>query len=138
MKAISITKRWTLMSLLFLGISLMVYADAPRVVLSNVIVSNVTSNSADLEFAYLGATRWIVSTSATPGGTYTPIYDKEIPSDSSTNYSEKYYMRDLMPNTTYYVEIQVVGTPDPKDPGNPDLFKRERKYVYFTTESAPE
>jgi hypothetical protein len=47
MKAISITKRWTLMSLLFLGISLMVYADAPRVVLSNVIVSNVTSNSAD-------------------------------------------------------------------------------------------
>jgi hypothetical protein len=47
-------------------------------------------------------------------------------------------MRDLMPNTTYYVEIQVVGAPDPKDTGNPDLFKQKRKYVYYTTETAPE
>ena len=137
MKTISIFKRWASMSLLFLGISLMVYADAPRVVLSNVIVSNVTSNSVDLEFAYLGATRLTIGCSTEPGGWYITYIDEVIPSDSSNAYVVR-RIRSLLPNTTYHFEVKVTSAPDPDDPNNSALYNREYRYVTVTTDAAPE
>ena len=136
MKAISITKRWTLMSLLFLGISLMVYADAPRVVLSDIDVSNVTSNSVDLGFVYMGATRLIIGWSTEPDGDYITLHDEVIPSDSSNAYVV-HSIRNLLPNTTYHFRV-MVSAPDPDDPDNSALYSREYRYVTITTEAAPE
>ena len=137
MKTISIFKRWASMSLLFLGISLMVYADAPRVVLSDIYVSNVTSNSVDLGFLYMGATRVVVTISNTPVGGYYTICDEEIPSEYSNDYG-RCYVRNLLPNTTYYIRVEVTGAPDPDDPNNLNLYNRESRFVTVTTESAPE
>ena len=134
MKAISITKRWTLMSLLFLGISLMVYADTPRVVISNVVVENITANSADFRIAFTGATEVRLYKSYTlEEGSFQCFYTEESP-NLGFNYM-RYAISGFFPNTLYYIKIEVLGLPDPNNPG---VENKVSNIVSFRTEPEPE
>ena len=122
------------MSLLFLGISLMVYADTPRVVISNVIVENVTANSADFRVAFTGATKVRLLKSYTPEeGSFQCFYTDESP-NLGFNYMS-YAVSGFSPNTLYYIIVEVVGLPDPN---NPNVENSERRMVHFQTEPEPE
>ena len=134
MKTISIFKRWASMSLLFLGISLMVYADTPRVVISNVIVENVTANSADFRVAFTGATKVRLLKSYTPEeGSFQCFYTDESP-NLGFNYMS-YAVSGFSPNTLYYIKIEVIGLPDPNNPG---VENKVSNIVSFQTEPEPE
>jgi hypothetical protein len=111
----------------------MVYADAPRVTISNIIPENITSTSVDLVVMYSGVKTVYICRSDTPDGFYNDFYTEEAPSEG-VNYMS-YNISGLLPNTTYYMMIEVVSAPDPDDPTK---FNRARSYVSFTTESAPE
>ena len=115
-KIANTTKRWMFISMLFLGISLTVYAAATRVTISNLLVDNITSTTADITVAYSGATRLNFYASFTPYGTYPLIISIDATSEGF-NY-ETISLGGLTPNTTYYIIVEAVSVPDPNDPDN--------------------
>ena len=104
MKATRTTKRWMLTSLLFL--SLTVYAAAPNVTISNIIVENITSTTADLTFAYAGASEIRFYATYFEYGEYHFVTSTATPNEGF-NYMT-YYLAGFTPGTTYYIRVDAV------------------------------
>ena len=126
-KIVNTTKRWMFISMLFLGISLTVYAAVTRVTISNLLVDNITSTTADITVAYSGAREVQFYASFTPDGEFHRVLSEATPGEGFCYMT--YYLGGLTPNTTYYLKIRAVS--DPEDPDNGDSVYSD--VISFTT-----
>ena len=114
MRIISITKRWMFISMLFLGISLTVYAAATKVKISNIAVDEITSTTAELTVMCSGANQLNFFAKSSEDEEF---YLIESISVGIIHY-EVYFLENLNPETTYSIIIEAVSAPDPDDPDN--------------------
>jgi len=117
-------KRWMFRSVLFLGISLSIYAVA-KVTIISYGVKEITSTQAKLEVGFTGADGILVYVRATSEDEYYYQSSMEVdnPDDTKT-----FWVLSLMPSTEYEVTVEVVA-----DLSDPDNAERARASVRFTT-----
>ena len=132
MKTLCQLKKWTLMSMLFLGASLTAYAIAPFVGITRCVVTHVESTTAHLEVEARGADKLIIEVwrsdvrvSRTEWETVATSPDDEI-----IGY---YDISNLFPNTEYRVVVIAEGFKDLTEQSNTDS-----KECSFTTTSQQE
>ena len=133
MRIISITKRWMFISMLFLGISLTVYAAATRVAISNVEVDEITSTSAELTVMCTGANQLIFFAKLSEDEDFQLI--ASIPVGSI--HHDVYLLENLTPNTTYYIRVEAVSAPDPDDPDNVTRAQSEINFKTLPADPEP-
>ena len=126
-KIVNTTKRWMFISMLFLGISLTVYAAVSPVIISNISASNIEATTADISVVYSGAARLWFYASFTPDGEFHLVTSIATPSEGFCYMT--YYLGGLTPNTTYYLKIRAGN--DPNDPDEGDYVDSD--VISFTT-----
>ena len=129
MKTLHQLKKRTLMSMLFLGVSLAVFATTPQVRILWWTLTDVTSTSAHLSVEHQGVATLIIEVSTTEGDviTKTTLYPG-ITDPRQIYYNEK-DITELIPNTMYKIKIIAVGLPDRNGQAN-----RDSTEMYFLTD----
>ena len=131
MKSFRQMKKWTLMSVLFCGISLAAFAIIPQVEIKCWTVTNITSSSAHLVVLHQGASSFqlkvyegdqVVANVLNYPGATSP--DEEIFSAMD--------IENLHPSTTYRLEIIVRSLPDENGQTNTDS-----RSIEFATDPEP-
>ena len=129
MKNLRQMKKWTLMSVLLCGISLAAFAFAPQVRIIWWTLTDITSSSAHLVVYHQGAHKFQLKIY---NGDQVVREVEQYTGATSTD-EEIFYAMDLVnlrPNTTYKLEIIVIGFP-----GETENPKEDMREVYFTTDS---
>ena len=129
MKSFRQMKKRTFMSMLFLGVSLAVFATTPQVRILWWSLTDITSNSAHLAVETEGVATLIIEV-CTPEGDVITSYTLY---PGATDPKEIYYyvkdINDLIPNTAYKIKIIAVGLPDRNGQAN-----RDSTEIYFLTD----
>ena len=130
MKNLRQMKKRTLMSILFLSVSLAAFAFAPQVWILSWSVTNVTSRSAHLVVEHEGATHFelrIYNSEGIPVGGVSKEINSFYPGDVIYSVMD---LENLQPNTTYTLRITVTGFPGETQGANKDS-----RDISFTTDS---
>ena len=130
MKTLRQLKKRTLMSMLFLGVSLAAFAFAPQVWILSWSVTNITSNSAHLVVEHEGAKQFKLEILTLDGecvGGISKYTDSINPEDIIYSVMD---IVNLQPSTTYRLKITVTGFPDETGQSDDDV-----ENIYFTTAS---
>ena len=101
--------------MLFVGISLTVYAVAPAVGVGRVTVINVTSTTADIVVTHLGAAVLRFDIYTEDGSDYQTYTMYPGTTDPNVMGNSTCSVSGLLPNERYYVTVAVIGFPDVVD-----------------------
>ena len=115
MKTIYSIKKWLLISLMFIGISLTTYAIGLQPSIRSVTVQNITSTTAEIIIVCRGAQQVRLDAYDSNSTQITSYLLDTEATESSDLVVCTFNISELTPNEEYRIEITAIGIPDPED-----------------------
>ena len=120
-----IMKKWALMSVLFLGMSLAVYAIvAPEVSIESITLLRVTSTSADVMVESTGAVSLLLQVCTPEGDVITQYLGYPGGTSPSDGFYSFYNIAGLSPDTEYLIRVTGRGYPNEDGDANTAILTR--------------